>query len=79
MNPFIVNNRRNGRNNNLGLVDSSKWKRVNIWDIVFIGEDKIFPSLTMIAKEVFPLAFDSDQASFIAECIKSFTEKYEDL
>lgn len=79
MNPFIVNNRRNGRNNNLGLVDSSKWKRVNIWDIVFIGEDKIFPSLTMIAKEVFPLAFDSDQASIIAECIKSFTEKYEDL
>jgi hypothetical protein len=52
---------------------------VSIWDIVFIGEDKIFPSLTMIAKEVFPLAFDSEQASIIIECINSFTEKHEDL
>ena len=52
---------------------------MSIWDIVFIGEDKIFPSLTMIAKEVFPLAFDSEQASIIIECINSFTEKHEDL
>jgi hypothetical protein len=33
---------------------------MNIWDIIFIGEDKILPSLTMIAKEIFPMAFNSE-------------------